>query len=423
MSLTTHADAVVIGAGPAGSALATLLAGAGHDVVVCEKAAFPRDKVCGDGLTPRAVKALHTLGLHDEAEGAVDGWGRQEGLRLYGGGIAMDLPWPEMDDYPSYSLTATRSLFDHTLARRAGEVGAQVWERTDVTGPVFLTSSQERVAGVTYTQTAPDGETTEGTVRAPLVCAADGSSSRLAVQLGLHRDTERPMGVAIRAYYESERDDLDMMEAFLELTKGDDLLPGYGWIFPLDDGTMNVGLGLLNTSSHFGKVNYRKALDGWVSGFPAEWGINADTMIGKPRSAGLPMGHNRRPPVHKGAMLVGDACGMINPFNGEGIGYGIEAAAFAAEAADEALRTRSDAPLASYQQAVAHAWGGYYTLGRMFVELIGHPEVMRLFTEFGMPRRTVLSFVFRMLAQLTNQKSRDATDRVINTLQRAVPVS
>ena len=425
----THADAVVIGAGPAGSAAAAFLAEAGHDVVLVEKDAFPRDKVCGDGLTARAVKAMQSLGLDEEAEGRLPGWDRQEGLRMYGGGVVLDMPWPELEDFPSHSVSATRALFDHTLAKHAVKRGAQLWEDTDVTGPVFLTQDGSRVAGVTYQRGEEQGGAT-GVIRAPILVVADGGSSRFAVQLGLHRDDRRPMGVAVRTYYRSPRSTMGMMEGFLDLRRQDgqadgegELLPGYGWIFPLDDGLVNVGWGLISTSDHFRTTNYRKVLERWVAGLPAEWEMNPDTMIGKPRSAGLPMGHNRRPHVHRGALLIGDAGGMVNPFNGEGISYAIEAAQFAAEAADEALRRRSDAPLDNYAAAVADAWGGYYTLGRIFLRAMGHPQVMRICTEYGMPQRRLMDFVFRVMAHLTNRSSRDATDLLINTLSRVVPAA
>jgi geranylgeranyl reductase family protein len=336
-SPTARADAVVVGAGPAGAATARFLADAGRDVVLLEKATFPRDKVCGDALTPRAVRALAGLGLTDEAAGDAPGWHRQRGLRMYGGRtrtdgdgttrheIVLDLPWPELPDWPAHSLTATRSLFDETLARHAQKGGVQLWEACEVTGPVWLTTSEERIAGVTYRRArdadVADGSAATGTVRAPVVVACDGNSARLGLSAGLHRDPARPMGVAVRAYYDHARPELDMMEGFLDIESDGRLLPAYGWVFPLDDGTVNVGWGQLDSSSHFRGVSYPKVLDEWTAGFPPEWGVTPDTRHGRPKSAGLPMSHNRRPAVHKGLVLVGDAAGMVNPFNGEGISY------------------------------------------------------------------------------------------------------
>jgi flavin-dependent dehydrogenase len=160
-----------------------------------------------------------------------------------------------------------------------------------------------------------------------------------------------------------------------------------------------------------------------VSSFPPEWEIGPDTRVGPPRGAGLPMGHNRRPQLYRGALLVGDAAGMVNPFNGEGISYAIEAAAFAAEAADAALRSRSDAPLRTYERAVAREWGGYYTLGRTFVALVGNPTIMRQCVQRGMPRRALMQFVFRLMAHLVDRRAADATDRVVHALSRVVPAS
>lgn len=431
-----HADAVVVGAGPAGSAVARFLADAGRDVVLVEKATFPRDKVCGDALTPRAVRALARLGLTAEADGTVPGWHRQRGLRMYGGRVrrradgttdhevVLDLPWPELPDWPAHSLTATRSLFDESLARHAQKGGAQLWEGCEVTGPVWLTDSEQRLAGVTWRQRDADGAVTaSGSVRAPVVVACDGNSSRLGVAAGLHRDQQRPIGVAVRAYYDHQRPDLDMMEGFLDVEADGQLLPAYGWVFPLADGTVNVGWGQLDSSRHFRGVSYPKVLDSWVDGFPAEWGMSAETRYGRPASAGLPMSHNRRPAAHKGLLLVGDAAGMVNPFNGEGISYAIEAGALAAEAIDRSLAARDDAPLARYPAAVAEEWGGYYRLGVTFTALMGNPTVMRLCRDHGMRSDLIMRLVYRFMAHLVDRRSTDNIDRVINALTRAVPAA
>jgi menaquinone-9 beta-reductase len=418
---TEVADVVVVGAGPAGAASAYFLARAGHDVVLLEKESFPRDKVCGDGLTPRAVHALRMLGMHEEAEGTPDGWARQTGLRMYGGGVTWNLPWPETDDYPTHSITATRSTFDHSLAKNAANAGAHLWEQTKAVAPLWTSSREDRIGGVVYER--EDGST--GAIRARSVVLADGGSSRLAIEMGIHRDEKRPMGAAVRAYYRSPRSTMDHMEGFLEMKNpSGELLPGYGWIFPLDDGLVNVGWGLISTSKHFQSTSYRKVLDDWVASFPAEWEMTPETRVGKVKGAGLPMGHNRHPHVVKGAVLVGDSGGMVNPFNGEGISYAIEAAEMAARAIDTAMRTNDDRALLAYPAELKDTWGGYYTLGRIFLQVMADPTVMKLATTYGMPRRKVMDFVFRTMAHLVNdKKNRNVTDVVINSLSRIVPAA
>ncbi len=155
--------------------------------------------------------------------------------------------------------------------------------------------------------------------------------------MGLRKRDDRPMGVAVRRYYTSPRHDDDYLESWLELWDGERLLPGYGWVFGVGDGTSNVGLGLLNTSEAFKNVDYRGLLKSWLAGMPEEWGYAEDNATGPVRGAALPMGFNRTPHYTRGLLLVGDAGGMINPFNGEGIAYAMESAEMAAEVIVQAL--------------------------------------------------------------------------------------
>lgn len=415
------ADVIVVGAGPAGSTAAYYLASAGLDVLLLEKTAFPREKVCGDGLTPRGVRCLAGMGIRHDG----DGWIRNHGLRIIGGGMRLQLPWPDLAEYPDYGLVRTRYDFDEILVRAAEGAGARLLQRTTVTGPV-LDDATGRIAGVTAT--AADGR--EATFTAPLVVAADGNSTRLSLAMGLRRRDDRPMGVAVRRYYESPRHDDDWLESWLELWhRGPDgqerLLPGYGWIFGVGDGTSNVGCGLLNTSASFKGVDYRSLLRGWLAGMPEEWGFAEENATGPIRGAALPMGFNRTPHYTRGLLLVGDAGGMINPFNGEGIAYAMESAEIASDVIVQALSRPTpgarERTLQAYPRVLRERYGGYYTLGRIFVRLIGHPEVMKLATRHGLPHPTLMRFALKLLANLTDPRGGDAMDRLINAMTRLTP--
>jgi geranylgeranyl reductase family protein len=422
---TRDADVVVVGAGPAGSATAYHLARTGLDVALLEKTAFPREKVCGDGLTPRAVKALVAMGI-DTSEPA--GWMHNKGLRIIGGGMRLELPWPELSSFPSYGLVRPRSDFDDLLARQAVKAGAVLYERTTVTGPV-LDEATGRLTGVTTN--GIDGSGGEGVFRAPVVVAADGNSSRLSLAMGLHKRDDRPMGVAVRTYYRSPRHDDDWLESWLELwdrTDGRDrLLPGYGWIFGVGDGTSNVGLGILNTSTAWGQVDYKDLLRRWLDQTPEEWGFREQNRTQPVRGAALPMGFNRQPHYTRGLVLVGDSGGMVNPFNGEGIAYAMESGEIAAQTIAQALaRPTADArerALQAYPQILKQTYGGYYTVGRLFVRAIGDDRVMKLATRHGLPHPVLMRFVLKLMANLTDPRGGDAMDKLVNALSRLAPAA
>jgi menaquinone-9 beta-reductase len=412
------ADVIVVGAGPAGSSAAFYLAQAGLDVLLLEKSHFPREKVCGDGLTPRGVKQLVGMGIPLNAE---DGWFPNKGLRIIGGGVRLELDWPDLASYPGYGMMRSRRGFDETLARTAGKAGARLLEGVNVTGPV-LDDETGRITGVTARR---DGA--ERSYQARVVVAADGNSSRLSLAMGLAKRDDRPLGVAVRTYYASPRHDDDYLESWLELWDGDRLLPGYGWVFGAGDGTSNVGLGLLNTSAAFQHTDYRRLLRRWLAGMPAEWGYTEENRTEPIRGAALPMAFNRTPHYTRGLLLAGDAGGMVNPFNGEGIPYAMESGEIAARVITQALRQPDQAGaervLHGYPQALRDAYGGYYTLGRKFVGAIGRPWVMKFATQHGMPRPALMRIILKLLANLTEPRGGDAADRVINALSRLTPAA
>lgn len=415
------ADVVVVGAGPGGAATAYWAAASGLSVLLLDKATFPRDKVCGDGLTPRAVAELVRMGVSLREE---DGWIRNRGLRVHGGGHTLELPWPELSSYPSYGLAKRRSGLDHLLVEHARAAGAKVLEGTAVTGPL-LDERSGRVVGVRAK--GQGGE--ELTLRAPLVVAADGVSSRLATALGRTPRADRPMGVAVRTYFRSPLHDDPWMTSYLELWDGEpgasNLMPGYGWVFALGDGTVNVGLGSVSSTNAATKVDYRHLFATWMANTPAEWGFTPENQDGPVRGAALPMGFNRGPLYGNGVMLVGDAAGMVSPFNGEGIAYALAAGRVAAEAAAQGLARGSAAgrerAFAAYGTRMKDDLGGYYTLGRIFVKLIEHPQVMRACTRYGLPRPLVMRFTHKLLADCYEPRGGDAFDRVIAAMTRMVP--
>jgi geranylgeranyl reductase family protein len=403
------ADVIVVGAGPGGASAAYHLAGHGATVLVLERSEFPREKVCGDGLTPRAVKQLLAMGVDPTG----DGWVRNRGLRVIGGGAKLELDWPDLASFPGYGLTRTRLDFDEILAKQATGRGAWLQTSTTVTAPIF-DDRTGRVVGVEATQ-GPDRA--PRTFRAPLVIAADGVAARFPLAMGLAKRDDRPIGVAVRRYYRSPRHHDDYLESWLELRGRDprQLLPGYGWIFGMGDGRVNVGLGVLNSSVEFGRSNYRDMLTDWLSATPAEWGMSDEANADGPiMGAALPMGFSRVPHYTRGVMLVGDSGGMVNPFNGEGIAYAMEAGALAAEVAVGALAAsdprRRERALRRYPAELRHRYGGYYRLGGWFVKLIGRRGVMRLATR-QMTHPVRMRFVLKLLANLTEQRGGDAMDR------------
>ena len=421
------ADAIVVGAGPGGSATAAWLAKAGKDVVLLEKAQFPRDKICGDGLTPRAVRQLVHLGVPlDET----DGWAHNKGLRIIGGGMRLQLDWPDVTSFPATGMVRARADLDQVLARHAQSAGATLLEGRNAHEPIL--DEHGRIEGVVAKVVDERGRATgeKETYRAPVVVAADGVSSRLSVKMGREKREDRPMAVAVRAYYETPRHDDEYLESHLELWSSTPsgeriLMPGYGWLFGLGDGRSNVGLGVLNTSEAFGRTDYKDVMRRWVETMPPEWGINADTMQGSITAAALPMAFNRQPLYDRGLMLVGDAGGMVNPFNGEGIDYALEAGHAAADTILQGLARRDadgrERVLASYAETMKQMHGGYFTLGAQFAKLIGRPEIMRLATKYGLPRKTLMHFMLKLMANLPEEKGGGLDDRLVHLMTRMAP--
>ena len=416
-------EVVVVGGGPAGSSCGYWLAQAGWDVCVVEKKVFPREKTCGDGLTPRAVRQLADMGLEE----ALAGSHRFTGLRSFGFGRSIEMQWPEHPHFPSYGYTITRHDLDGLVAGKAAEAGATVLQGAEVTAPIVVesapaTGSLPTLSGVLVKD---KGSTEARPIKARYVVVADGSNSRIGRMLGTERRRDLPMGMALRGYYRSERHDDPFIESHLDIRDAEgNVVPGYGWIFPMGDGRVNVGVGLLSTEARWKGVNTSHLMDAFVDYAPASWGLSPETSCGPPTGGKLPMGLSVGPRAGGNVLIAGDASGAINPFNGEGIAYGYETGRLAAAALGRAMTGAGASALDDYERELNAAYGPYYRVARAFVHLISHPEAMRLCVSLGMRSELLMNALLRIMANLMRPDTSGPAEvgyRALELVSRMLP--
>lgn len=344
-------DVVVVGAGPGGAATAAHLADAGASVLVLDRSSFPRDKACGGGLTPRGVAAVGRLGLDADDPMFV----RVGGLELVGDGRRSSAPFPVTRSWPDFGLVARRRDLDHALVERAAKAGAELREGVRVLGPVVEdgTCRGVRIA-------SPDGGRQE--VLAPWVVAADGATSVMARGLGL---APRSSGggfwyTAFRSYMapvEPRRsEDGPLLEFYPLRTPSGRWLPAYGWVFPLPDGTANVGVDVPHRPALSGAPGLREAYTAFVERLRRNRPGFADAREqAPPQGALLPEAMAGFRPGAPGLLCVGDAAGLITPYSGEGIAYALESGELAASVLTaDGQRTRT---LAAYEDRLWDAYG------------------------------------------------------------------
>ena len=388
--MTTSTDVLVIGGGPAGASAAYWLAKLGHEVTVVERKAFPREKTCGDGLTPRAVHQLNEMGLGDQ----LSQFHRYNGLRATGMGRQLELEWPKHPVYPQYGYVVRRRELDTMVARNAVAAGATLLEGHDALQPIV---DRGFVRGAVVQPSI--GDPLE--IRARYVVVADGANSRFGRALGTFRTREWPYGTAIRTYWETPRHAEPWIESALDVKdRNGNPMPGYGWIFPVGDGTVNIGVGLLSTFREFKSVNTTHLLDAYAHQVAERWEIDADHPECKATSGRIPMGGSVGPKAGPSYLVIGDAAGSVNPFNGEGIDYAYETARMAAQVLHEALDAGDPTALQRYPSMLETEYGEYFKVARLFARVIGRPALMRELTRVGMHSRTLMEWVLRIMANL-----------------------
>ena len=392
-SAVTRTDVLVVGAGPAGSAAAAWAARAGLDVVLADAAVFPRDKTCGDGLTPRAIGELERLGLGD--------WIRahtvNHGLRAHGFGQTLLLPWPG-GSLPAYgSAVARTELDDHlrTAAVKAGAVGMDGAKAVDVR------LEGDRVAAVLFRSGEDRFE-----VECDRLVVADGVRSTLGKKLGRewHRDTA--YGVAARSYVDSTAHDDPWISSHLELRgESGEILSGYGWIFPLGDGQVNIGVGTLATQKRPANVALRPLMEFYAEERREEFGLSGELRA--PASALLPMGGAVSNVAGPNWALIGDAAGCVNPLNGEGIDYGLEGGRLVVD-----LMAESDDLSRAWPDLLRAHYGESFSVARRLAGLVTVPRLLPALGPAGMRSDWLMTLALRWMGNLVTDEDRDRAARV-----------
>ncbi len=384
------AEVVVIGAGPAGSAAAAWAARAGHEVLVVDTAEFPRDKACGDGLTPRAVVELERLGLGDWLDGRI----RHHGLRLAGFGSSVAVRWPG-PSFPPTSSAVPRTELDDRVRKTAEESGASM-----LLGRKAVDVERDSAGGVRAVLLA-DGRR----LSCRWLIVADGARSPLGRVLGRQWHQQTVYGVAARAYLRSPRADEPWLSSDLELRSADgQVLPGYGWIFPLGNGEVNLGVGALATAKRPADVALRPLLARYASLKSQDWGFQ-----GPPRavsSALLPMGGAVSGVAGGNWMLIGDAAECVNPLNGEGIDYGLETGRLAAG------MLGSGDPSAAWPALLQAHYGRGFSVARRLGLLLTLPRFLPATGPLGMRSTRLMDVAVRVMGNLVTDEDTDWVARV-----------
>ncbi len=397
-------DVLVVGAGPAGSAAATWCARTGLSVLLVDAETFPRDKPCGDGLTPRAIAELDQLGLSPWLEGRA----RNKGLRAAGFGQELYLPWPG-GNLPNYGGAAPRLELDAVIRQVAIDAGVQVMEGMRAIDAVM---DGDKVAGVVFKKDGGKGAKFENvTIHCMRVIVADGAKSQLGRTLGREWHRSTAYGVAARGYVKSHRSDDEWISSHLELRdEKNELLSGYGWVFPLGDGEVNVGVGTLATVKRPSDVNLRNLLTFYTDQQRDTWQFEGDVRA--TWSALLPMGGAVSNVAGANWVLIGDSAGCVNPLNGEGIDYGLETGHLAANLFAETPANARMNLTHVWPQILVEHYGTAFSIARRLAGLITVPKLLPTFGPIGMRSKFLMTIALRVMGNLITPEDKDITARL-----------
>ena len=396
------AEVLVVGGGPAGSAVAIRLARGGHAVTLIEKRPTPRHKACGDALTPRAVDELDQLGV-DPVE---LGGHRTIGVRLRYNDRRQHVRWPEHPRFPNTGAALRRPVLDEHLRDLARRSGAQVLMGHEATAPV---AERGLVRGArTVTE---EGATRD--VLARFVVVADGANSRFGRALGTTRDRNWPYGIAARTYFASPLASQPWIESVLRPRDADGRrISGFGWVTPVGDGTVNVGTAMLSTYRDVRSVNALKWLDHFAQQSAERWQFDASQQLKSPTRYRVPLGSSVGPKMGPTFLVVGDAAGAANPFNGDGVDAALLTARLASDVLDDALTSGTAASLQQYPTLLADELGRYHHVGRLSARFLGSPTIAGMVLSGAMRSPDAMAGVLRIGANELRRERTGGAERV-----------
>ncbi|MFZ2512133.1 MAG: FAD-linked oxidoreductase, partial [Gordonia sp. (in: high G+C Gram-positive bacteria)] len=349
-------------------------------------------------LTPRAVAALRTLGMTDY----LDDRPRIRGLRMRGWGRVQDVPWPQSSFGPFGSAVA-RQTFDDDVRRFAVGRGAHM-----VVGAKAVDVERDSAGRVIRVRVQRGDEQT--TIRVGELIVADGVKSTLGKALGRqwHRDTA--YGVAARSYAASELSGSEWLGSDLELRGPDGtLLPGYGWVFPLGDGTVNLGVGALATAKRPASLQLKPVLEHYARAVADQWQLTAPPQ--RIASALLPMGGAVSGVAGPNWMLIGDAAACVNPLNGEGIDYALETGRMSVDLLDESHdHTRA------WPAILQHEYGVTFAAARRAAGLLTMPKTVPVLGRPGIRSAALMDVVVRVMGNLLTPEDSDFIARSWRTV-------
>ena len=333
-----HFDVAVVGAGPAGSAAAYHLAAAGRRVLLIDRDSFPRDKACGDALTPAAVQLLLEMGLSAELESFKKVYG-VTAVTTRAGQCSREVAFHANGEFPAYGLVAPRRDLDLVLCRHAVRAGATFWERTAV---IEVHRRHSAVCAITVRR-----QGVEENVRVSWVIAADGSNSLFVRQFNLIDRKQTVIGFALRGYYDGVCPLNDVLHMYLPLFSSEsrDVVRGYGWVFPCGRTVANIGVGLYPRSAHDPRVSLLRLFKGFSEQLErSNSRFTGMKLLGGVRGAPLRTAGRLDFNMQGRVLLVGDAAGLVEPFTGEGISAALYSGRAASEAINAAFWPRQSSP-------------------------------------------------------------------------------